>query len=100
MKLSFLPGDLHLSQSPNGYVLMRGKMELFRTSSERAAVARFKQVRADMEANGFGPTKNTKPAGISATAAKNSPAKINNSRQPKSPKNHGSSFNSFHPMNS
>ena len=49
MKLSFLPGNLHLSETASGYVLTAGGTEVFRTRSERSAVVRFKQLRKEME---------------------------------------------------
>jgi len=50
MKLSFLPGDLHLSKSTNGFfvVTMCGR-ELVNTKSPRAALARFNAIRAELE---------------------------------------------------
>jgi hypothetical protein len=49
MKLSFIPGNLHLSETASGYVLMVGGMEVFRTPSEKSAVTRFKHLRTEME---------------------------------------------------
>jgi len=63
MKLSFFPGDLHLSDSATGYVLMKQGIEVFRTHSERAAIGRFNRVRAEMEKNGAGP-KTVPPAAV------------------------------------
>jgi hypothetical protein len=54
MRLSFLPGDLHLSDSATGYILTRGGNEVFRTHSERAAIMRFNRVKDEMERNGVG----------------------------------------------
>ena len=54
MKLSFVPGDLRLSESVAGYVLTKGGIEVFRTRSQRAAVLRFNRMKAEMEKNGVG----------------------------------------------
>lgn|SRR5208282_1943567 len=50
MKLSFLPGDLHLSKDARGFfvVTMCGR-ELLSTKSQRFAVARFNAIRAELE---------------------------------------------------
>jgi hypothetical protein len=50
MKLSFLPGDLHLSQDASGFfvVSMCGR-ELLSTKSRRSAVARFNAMRVELE---------------------------------------------------
>ncbi len=50
MKLSFLPGDLHLSKDASGFfvVTMCGR-ELLSTKSQRSAVARFNAIRAELE---------------------------------------------------
>jgi len=80
MKLSFLPGDLHLSDSGNGYVLMMGRTEVFRTHSERAAVTRFNRLRADMEAKGVGPVPVPAAAQIPPATLKESIAKGNSSK--------------------
>ena len=51
MKLSFLPGDLHLNQEKNGeYVVSMAGSEIHRGRSEKQAVSRFKQLRKEMEA--------------------------------------------------
>lgn len=50
MKLSFLPGDLHLTKQADGtyLVIMQGQ-ELLRTCTEKKALARFNAVRKDLE---------------------------------------------------
>jgi hypothetical protein len=50
MNLSFLPGDLHLSQNADGYfvVTMAGQ-EIISTKSRRAALAKFHSLRAELE---------------------------------------------------
>jgi hypothetical protein len=50
MKLSFLPGDLHLSKNAAGFfiVTMCGQ-ELLSTKSQRSALTRFNTIRADLE---------------------------------------------------
>ena len=51
MKMSFLPGDLHLSQEENGeYVVSIAGSETHRGRSEKQAVSHFKQLRKEMEA--------------------------------------------------
>lgn len=50
MNLSFLPADLHLTQNADGYfVLTMAGQELISTKSQRAAFARFRALRADLE---------------------------------------------------
>jgi hypothetical protein len=50
MKLSFLPGDLHLTQEPDGsYILKMNGQELFRTRIEKKALGRFNKLREDLE---------------------------------------------------
>jgi len=58
--MSFIPGDLHLNETPNGYVLVIGRAEVFRTQSARAAVTRFNRIRAEMEKNGLHPAPDPK----------------------------------------
>ncbi len=50
MKLSFLPGDLHLNKERDGtyLVTMQGK-ELLRTRIEKKALAKFNELRKDLE---------------------------------------------------
>jgi hypothetical protein len=50
MNLSFLPGDLHLSQNTEGYfvVTMAGH-EIISTKSQRAALGKFHALRAELE---------------------------------------------------
>lgn len=50
MKLSFLPGDLHLNQERDGtyLVIMRGQ-ELLRTGTEKKALAKFNALRKELE---------------------------------------------------
>jgi hypothetical protein len=50
MKLSFLPGDLHLSQTQTGhYVVALQGQEILRTKSRCEALARFNSLRHGME---------------------------------------------------
>lgn len=51
MNLSFLPGDLRLSKNEYGlFVLRMGEQEILCTKSQRFAVAKFKSLRAELEA--------------------------------------------------
>ena len=50
MNLSFLPGDLHLSQNTEGtFVLKLAGEEILNTKSERTALAKFNSLRAELE---------------------------------------------------
>jgi hypothetical protein len=50
MNMSFLPGDLHLSQSANGqFVLRMAGREILSTKSQRTAVAKFNALRSELE---------------------------------------------------
>lgn len=50
MKMSFLPGDLHLTKEKSGeYVVQIAGTEVLRTRSERTASARFRALREEME---------------------------------------------------
>jgi len=50
MKLSFLPGDLHLNEEPDGtYLVTMQGQELLRTEIEKKALARFNAVRRNLE---------------------------------------------------
>lgn len=50
MKLSFLPGDLHLKKEQDGtyLVIMQGQ-ELLRTRTEKKALAKFNGLRQELE---------------------------------------------------
>ena len=50
MKASFIPGDLHLSETQDGFhvVMMQGG-EILRTRSQKAAAAKFNALRREME---------------------------------------------------
>lgn len=50
MKASFIPGDLHLVEDPDGshVISIRGN-QVFRTRSPRAAAAKFNELRRTME---------------------------------------------------
>jgi len=51
MKLSFLPGDLHLNREPDGsYVLIMQSVEILRTRLEKKAVTKFNALRRELEA--------------------------------------------------
>jgi hypothetical protein len=50
MNLSFLPGELHLYESENGcFVVKMAGQEILSTKSQRSALAKFKQLRAELE---------------------------------------------------
>jgi hypothetical protein len=50
MNLSFLPGDLYLSQNEEGsFVLKLAGQEILNTNSERVALAKFNSLRAELE---------------------------------------------------
>ena len=50
MKLSFLPGDLHLTEETDGtYLVTMHGQELLRTRTQKKAIARFNAVRTDLE---------------------------------------------------
>ena len=51
MRLSFLPGDLHLTKETDGtYLVTMQGQELLRTRAEKRAVEKFNAVRKDLEA--------------------------------------------------
>jgi hypothetical protein len=50
MRLSFLPGDLHLNKEDDGsYVVVAQGEEVLRTPQERRALAKFNTLRLQME---------------------------------------------------
>jgi hypothetical protein len=50
MKVSFLPGDLHLNKEQDGtYLVTMQGQELLRTRIEKRALAKFNAVRKDLE---------------------------------------------------
>jgi Lon protease-like protein len=50
MKLSFLPGNLHLTKEQDGtYLVTMQGQELLRTREEKKAIAKFNAVRKDLE---------------------------------------------------
>ena len=50
MKLSFLPGNLHLTKEKDGtYLVTIQGEEVFRTPIEKKALAKYNSVRADLE---------------------------------------------------
>ena len=50
MRLSFLPGDLHLTKETDGtYLVAMQGQELMRTRTEKKAIARFNAVRMNLE---------------------------------------------------
>lgn len=60
MKLAFVPGDLYLGKVEGGYFLVRLKgEEVLRTRSQRAAIAKFSELRRLLE-NDF-PVKDLSP---------------------------------------
>jgi hypothetical protein len=52
MKLSFLPGDLHLHKEQDGtYLVTMQGQELLRTRVEKKALAKFNKLRRDLESH-------------------------------------------------
>src|SRR5215210_6044899 len=52
MKLSFLPGDLHLNKEQDGtYLVTMQGQELLRTRVEKKALAKFNKLRMELESN-------------------------------------------------
>jgi hypothetical protein len=50
MKLSFIPGELYLTKTQEGrYIITVQGQEVFNSESEKKAVAKFNQIRRDME---------------------------------------------------
>lgn len=50
MKLSFLPGDLHLNKEQDGtYLVSMQGQELLRTRVEKKALAKFNELRRELE---------------------------------------------------
>lgn len=49
MKLSFLPGALYLLEEQNDFVVSVNSKEVLRTRSQKRAIAKFNEVRKDME---------------------------------------------------
>lgn len=50
MRLSFLPGDLHLSKEPDGsYLVVKQGEEILRTNRSKKALARFNAIRKELE---------------------------------------------------
>ena len=50
MKLSFLPGDLHLNQERDGtYLVIMRSHEVLRTKVEKKAIAKFNVLRRELE---------------------------------------------------
>jgi hypothetical protein len=51
VKASFIPGDLHLTETPDGFsvVTLHGKV-VFRSRAARHAQAKFNKLRSEMEA--------------------------------------------------
>ena len=49
MKLSFLPGELYLSQDEGVFVITVNSTEVLRTRSQRRALDRFNELRREME---------------------------------------------------
>ena len=50
MNLSFRPGDLRLSKSPDGhFVVSMAGQEILNTKSQRSALAKFNSMRAELE---------------------------------------------------
>ena len=51
MRMSFLPGDLHLTQSDDGtYRITMSGQEVYHTRTKKSAITRFKELRQEMEA--------------------------------------------------
>lgn len=52
MKLSFFPGDLHLSQQEDGlFIVFLNGIEVLRTKSQKVAVSRFNDLRRHVESS-------------------------------------------------
>jgi len=49
MKLSFLPGELYLSEEKGVFVVTVNSAEVLRTRSQRRAVSKFNDLRREME---------------------------------------------------
>lgn len=49
MKLSFFPGKLYLSQEESAFVVTVNSTEILRTRSQSRAVAKFNELRREME---------------------------------------------------
>ncbi len=50
MKLAFIPGELFLNRIEDGsYLLILKGHEIFRTRSQRSAITKFNEMRAEME---------------------------------------------------
>lgn len=50
MKLSFLPGDLHLTKGQDGsYVITMQGVEILRTPTEKKAMSKFNALRRELE---------------------------------------------------
>jgi hypothetical protein len=50
VKASFIPGDLHLTETEGGlHVVLLGGSEIFRSRSQKAAAAKFNDLRREME---------------------------------------------------
>jgi len=49
MKLSFIPGDLHLVSSGHEFILRIGDEKVLSTSSRKVALAKFHDLRREME---------------------------------------------------
>jgi len=50
MNISFLPGDLHLSQTDSGIFVVRlAGQEVLSTKSQRSALAKFNALRSELE---------------------------------------------------
>lgn len=50
MKLSFLPGELHLDQDEHGFfVVTLRSQEILRTRSQKSAVSKFSEIRKEIE---------------------------------------------------
>lgn len=51
MRLSFLPGELHLTKQQDGtYLITVQGREVFNTKLEKRAIAKFNEIRREMEA--------------------------------------------------
>jgi hypothetical protein len=49
VKLSFVPGDLHLSQENETYIVTHKNQEVIRTRSQRRAIDAFNKLRQEMQ---------------------------------------------------
>ena len=85
MKLAFIPGNLHLSQSQDGFYLVTvHNQEILRTRSRQRAIQKFKEVRQQME-NAY-PAKDVTPEERIETLRKAVAEEVSTDRTPRKKK--------------